>query len=316
MSTTPIESSNVGDSVGGGAGDGIDVPTIPVEDDAPPMLARRKLPRSFWWLATPLVLLALISLLAPWLPITPPSQQDLQNRFVPPFWMDGGTWSRPFGTDQLGRDIFSRIIYGGRLTFLIAFSAVLFGSLFGTLLGMLAGYQRGWTDAVISRLIEAQLALPVILLAMAVIVSAGRSLTVLVLVLAVIGWAQYARVVRAETLALRERPFILGLRAAGAPTWRVVLRHIFPNIGSTFLVLTTLEVGAMILAESALSFLGLGVVAPDVSWGAMLADGREFLRDAWWLVTIPGIFITLVVLLVNLLGDVLRTTYDVRKRNY
>lgn len=289
---------------------------VPIEDDAPPPLPRRKLPRSFWWLATPLVVLAVLSFLAPWLPISEPSAQDLQNRFQPPFWMDGGSFSRPFGTDQLGRDIFARIIYGGRLTFMIAFAAVLFGSLFGTLLGMLAGFLRGRADAAISRLIEAQLALPVVLLAMSVIASAGRSLTVLVLVLAVIGWAQYARVVRAETMALRERPFILGLKAAGAPTWRIVLRHIFPNIGSTFLVLTTLEVGAMILAESALSFLGLGVVEPDVSWGAMLADGREFLRDAWWLVTIPGIFITLVVLLVNLLGDVLRTTYDVRKRTY
>lgn len=292
------------------------IAAVPIEDDAPPALPRRKLPRSFWWLAIPLLVLAVLSFLAPWLPITAPGAQDLQNRFQPPFWMDGGSLSRPFGTDQLGRDIFARIIYGGRLTFMIAFAAVLFGSLFGTLMGMLAGYLRGRTDAAISRLIEAQLALPVVLLAMSIIVSAGRSLTVLVLVLAVIGWAQYARVVRAETMALRERPFILGLRAAGAPTWRIVLRHIFPNIGSTFLVLTTLEVGAMILAESALSFLGLGVVAPDVSWGAMLADGREFLRDAWWLVTIPGVFITLVVLLVNLLGDVLRTTYDVRKRTY
>jgi peptide/nickel transport system permease protein len=181
---------------------------------------------------------------------------------------------------------------------------------------MVAGYLRGWSDAAISRLIEAQLALPAILLAMSIIVSAGRSLTILVLVLAIIGWAQYARVIRAATLGLRERPFILGLRAAGAPTWRIILRHIFPNIGSTFVVLTTLEVGAMILAESALSFLGLGVVEPDVSWGAMLADGREFLRDAWWLVAIPGAFITLVVLLVNLLGDALRTTYDVRRRAY
>lgn len=289
---------------------------VPIEDDAPPELPRRKLPRSFWWLATPLFVLALVSFLAPWLPLSEPSAQDLQNRFQPPFWMDGGSLSRPFGTDQLGRDIFARIIYGGRLTFMIAFAAVLFGSLFGTLLGMLAGYLRGRADAAISRLIEAQLALPVVLLAMSIIVSAGRSLTVLVLVLAAIGWAQYARVVRAETMALRERPFILGLRAAGAPTWRIVFRHIFPNIGSTFLVLTTLEVGAMVLVESALSFLGLGVVEPDVSWGAMLADGREFLRDAWWLVTIPGIFITLVVLLVNLLGDVLRTTYDARKRTY
>lgn len=283
---------------------------------APESIRKPRRSRAILWLGAPLVLLAFLSLIAPLLPLDPPNQQNLTERFLPPVWMDGGTWSHAFGTDQLGRDILSRIIYGGRLTFLIAFAAVLFGSLFGTLLGMIAGYKRGRVDVVISRLIDAQLALPVILLAMSIIVSAGRSLVVLVLVLAVIGWAQYARVIRAETLALRERPFILGLRAAGAPTWRIILRHVFPNIGSTFLVLTTLEVGAMILAESALSFLGLGVVEPDVSWGAMLADGREFLRDAWWLVTIPGAFITLVVLLVNLLGDVLRNRYDVRKRTY
>lgn len=279
-------------------------------------IRRRSSRRSIWLLGTPLIVLAVLSFTAPLLPLPDPNRQNLQSRFIPPFWMDGGTTSHLLGTDQLGRDILSRIVHGGRLTFIIAFAAVLVGSLFGTLMGMLAGYLRGWPDAIISRVIEAQLALPVILLAMAVIVNRGRSIPVLVTVLAVIGWAQYARVIRAETLSLRERPFILGLRAAGAPTWRIILRHIFPNIGSTFLVLTTLEVGAMILAESALSFLGLGVVPPDISWGAMLADGREFLRDAWWLVAIPGAFITLVVLLVNLLGDTLRTSYDVKKRRY
>lgn len=281
---------------------------------APKVRAPNKI--SMLVLGVPLIGLALVSFAAPLLPLPNPNQQNLQSRFVPPFWMEGGTASHLLGTDQLGRDILSRIIHGGRLTFIIAFAAVLFGALFGTLMGMLAGYLRGWPDAIISRVIEAQLALPVILLAMAVIVSTGRSIPVLVAVLAVIGWAQYARVIRAETLALRERHFILSLRAAGAPRWRIILRHVFPNIGSTFLVLTTLEVGAMILAESALSFLGLGVVAPDISWGAMLAEGREFLRDAWWLVAIPGAFITLVVLLVNLLGDVLRTNYDVKKRRY
>lgn len=277
---------------------------------------RRRLPRNVLVLGVPLAVLAAVSLIAPWLPLPDPGQQNLGNRLRPPFFMDGGDMSNILGTDQLGRDMFSRLLHGGRLTFIIAFSAVILGSLIGSLVGMVAGYLRGRTDAFISRLIEAQLALPVILLAMSVIVTRGRSIPVLVFVLAIIGWAQYARVIRAEAMALRERPFILGLRAAGAPTWRIVLRHIFPNVGSTFLVLTTLEVGAMVLAESALSFLGLGVVAPDISWGAMLADGREYLRDAWWLVTLPGIFITFVVLMVNMLGDALRTNYDVRKRRY
>lgn len=278
--------------------------------------ANRRLPRSVILLGVPLIVMGAVSIAAPWLPLPNPGEQDLVNRLKPPFFMSGGSTSHLLGTDQLGRDMFSRLLHGGRLTFLIAFSAVLIGSVVGTLLGMVAGYMRGRVDAVISRFIEAQLALPVILLAMSIIVTRGRSLTVLVAVLAIIGWAQYARVIRAETMALRERPYILGLRAAGAPTWRIILRHVFPNVGSTFLVLTTLEVGAMVLAESALSFLGLGVVAPDISWGAMLADGREYLRDAWWLVTLPGVFITVVVLLVNMLGDALRTNYDVRKRRY
>lgn len=296
-----------------------DRPSLPATVETSSIVRQRRklrLPWSVWLLAAPLVVTAVVSLAAPWLPLPDPNRQELTDRLIPPFWMDGGASEHLLGTDQLGRDMLSRVVYGGRLTFMIAFAAVLVGSLFGTLLGMIAGYKRGRIDTVIARIVDAQLALPMILLAMAVLVSSGRSLVNLVAVLAIIGWAQYARVIRAETLALRERPFILGLRVAGTPTWRIILRHVFPNIGSMFLVLTTLEVGAMILAESALSFLGLGVVHPDISWGAMLASGREYLRDAWWLVTIPGVCITIVVLLVNLLGDALRTTYDVRKRRY
>jgi len=264
----------------------------------------------------PLLLLGLLVVAAPLLPLADPGLQDLRARLLPPIFLEGGTWEHPLGTDQLGRDLLARVIYGGRLTFVIAIAAVLVGSVFGTLLGMIAGYRRGWIDTIISRVVDAQLALPFILLAIAIIVSRGRSLVVLVAVLAIISWAQYARVIRAEALSLRERPFILGLRAAGASPIRIILRHIFPNIGGTVLVLATLEVGTMILAESALSFLGLGVVPPDISWGGMLAGGREFIQDAWWVVTFPGIAITSVVMSINLLGDALRARYDPRKRTY
>ena len=277
---------------------------------------RRASNRSLWLMGLPLVLLGLVVLVAPLLPLVDPGLQDLRARLIPPIFLEGGTWEHPLGTDQLGRDLLARIIYGGRLTFVIAIAAVLFGSVFGTLLGMIAGYRRGWIDTVIARVVDAQLALPFILLAIAIIVSRGRSLTVLVAVLAIISWAQYARVIRAEALSLRERPFILGLRAAGASSMRIILRHVLPNVGGTVLVLATLEVGTMILAESALSFLGLGVISPDISWGGMLAGGREFIQDAWWVVAFPGIAITFVVLSINLLGDTLRARYDPRKRTY
>lgn len=277
---------------------------------------RRSGNRSLWLLGLPLLLLGLLVVAAPLLPLADPGLQDLRGRLIPPIFLEGGTWEHPLGTDQLGRDLLARVIYGGRLTFVIAIAAVLVGSVFGTLLGMVAGYRRGWIDTIISRVVDAQLALPFILLAIAIIVSRGRSLVVLVAVLAIISWAQYARVIRAEALSLRERPFILGLRAAGASPIRIILRHIFPNIGGTVLVLATLEVGTMILAESALSFLGLGVVPPDISWGGMLAGGREFIQDAWWVVTFPGIAITFVVMSINLLGDTLRARYDPRKRTY
>ncbi|MDE0187874.1 MAG: ABC transporter permease [bacterium] len=277
---------------------------------------RRSGNRALWLMGLPLLLLGLLVVAAPLLPLADPGLQDLRARLLPPIFLEGGTWEHPLGTDQLGRDLLARVIYGGRLTFVIAIAAVLVGSVFGTLLGMIAGYRRGWIDTIISRVVDAQLALPFILLAIAIIVSRGRSLVVLVAVLAIISWAQYARVIRAEALSLRERPFILGLRAAGASPIRIIIHHIFPNIGGTVLVLATLEVGTMILAESALSFLGLGVVPPDISWGGMLAGGREFIQDAWWVVTFPGIAITFVVMSINLLGDALRARYDPRKRTY
>ena len=264
----------------------------------------------------PLAVIGLLCLLAPVLPLHDPGQQVISDALQPPAWMAGGDWSHPLGTDHLGRDVLARVVHGGQLTFVIALAGMLTGAIPGTALGLISGFYRGWPDAVISRLVEAQLALPFILLAIAVIASRGRSLGVLIAVLALIGWAQFARVVRAETLSLRERPFVLGLRCAGVPTWRILTHHMVPNLLGTVLVLTTLQMGMVILAESALSFLGLGVVSPQISWGAMLADGRDQLTTAWWIATFPGLAITAVVLLVNLLGDALRSWLDPRKRRY
>ncbi|MER5628237.1 ABC transporter permease [Streptosporangium sp. NPDC002544] len=281
-----------------------------------PSVARARGTGSVLAFGLPLAVIGLICLAAPLLPLPDPALQTLGDALQPPVWMDGGNWSHPLGTDHLGRDVLSRIVHGGQLTFVIAIVGMLAGAIPGTLAGLVSGFYRGAADAVISRFVEAQLALPFILLAIAIIASRGRSLAVLILVLALIGWAQYARVVRAETLSLRERPFVLGLRCAGVPTLRILLRHMLPNLAGTVLVLTTLQIGTVILAESALSFLGLGVVSPQISWGAMLADGRDQLSHAWWVAAFPGLAITIVVLLVNLLGDAMRSWLDPKKRRY
>lgn len=255
----------------------------------------------------------LLAIFGPMLPLPDPNAQDLRGRLQPPtFWIGGS--EHPLGTDQIGRDILARLVEGARLTVVIAVLAVGLGGVVGTCAGMLAGYHGGWVDKVISRVVDAQLAVPFLLIAMSIISTNGRSLAALVIVLSIFVWARYARLVRADVLSLSARPFIPALRSSGLPNWRILIFHVLPNIGGTVLVVTTLEVGMIIISESALSFLGLGVVAPDISWGAMLADGRASMRDAWWVVAFPGLAITLVVLSVNLLGDALRVRYDPRKQ--
>jgi peptide/nickel transport system permease protein len=262
----------------------------------------------------PLVLLATAAIAAPWLPIPDAGAIDLGSSLSPPVWAEAGTWDHVFGTDQLGRDLGARLLLGARLTLLIALSSTILGAIVGTTLGMLAGYVRGWTDFAISRVIDAQLAIPFLLLAITIMTARGQSVGAIIAVLAIIGWAQYARVIRSEVLTLRSRPFVLGLQIAGASSARIIFRHVLPNIADTLVVLATLQVGYVILAESALSFIGLGVTAPNISWGAMLADGRELMTSAWWLVAFPGAAITLVVVLVSLLGDSLKSRYDPRAR--
>lgn len=280
----------------------------------PTPLPRRARMLSIWALVIPLGVVVVVALAAPLLPLPDPNAQNLVERFQAPVWTSGDS-SHVLGTDHLGRDVFIRLIHGARLSLGIAAAGVLVAGVVGSVLGILAGYLRGWTDLVVTRLVDAQLALPFMLLAIAIIGSRGRSITVLVLILATYGWAQYARVLRADTLGLRERPFVLGLRSAGASPGRIMFAHILPNIVNSLLVIATLEVGTMILGEGALSFLGLGVVAPDVSWGLMLAEGRDHLNRAWWVVVFPGLAISTVVLLTNLLGDSLRSVYDPRARS-
>jgi peptide/nickel transport system permease protein len=268
--------------------------------------------RRLFWSALPLMLIGAIILVSPLLPLPRPNDQNLLNRLKPPVWL-GGTWQHSLGTDQLGRDILSRILAGGRLTLLIAAAGVILGGAFGTAMGLIGGYRRGWFDLVLTRLIDAQLSLPVILLAMSITTTNPTSLTTLILVLATICWAPYARVVRAETLSLRERPFVYALIGLGIRQHQLLLRHLFPNVLSIFLVMAAIEIAVTVLAESALSFLGLGVQPPNVSWGMMLAQGRSYMKSAWWMVVFPGLAITIIVLSVNLLGDALRARFNPRE---
>lgn len=267
------------------------------------------------WFIGPLAVIALVCVLAPVFPVPGPNVQNLNRTSLPPVGF-GGTWGHPLGTNDLGQDVLSQLLWGGRLSFFIAIASVLGAGLIGTTLGIFGGYTRGAIDMVITRLIDAQLALPFLLIAITMIAARGQSLTVLVAVLSITGWAAYARVMRAETLTLRERTFTVALHAAGVPSRRIMTRHILPNSMSTFLVLSTLTLGQMIIAEGALSFLGLGVAPPNISWGLMLAEGRNFLQTTWWVEVFPGLAILVVVLLANLAGDSLRSVYDPRGKAY
>lgn len=269
---------------------------------------------SAFWLAVPLVAVTALVFLLPLTGLLPDGGQDLRATRQPPAFLDGGSWAHPLGTDKLGQDVLTQLVEAGRLTILIGLVGALVAIGPGTLLGLLAGYCRGWVDRVISVLIDAQLALPFILIALAIISNRGSSLPVLFLVLALTGWAPCARVARSATLSIRERQFVTGLRAAGASEGRIVFRHVLPNLAGTVVALGTLQVGTAILVESALSFLGLGVTPPRTSWGSMLASGQNELSQAWWIAVFPGLAITLLVLLVNLLGDSLLTHHDPRKR--
>lgn len=214
------------------------------------------------------------------------------------------------GTDTLGRDILSRCIYAARWTYLVSISAVILATLLGTVTGLAAGYFRGWSDALIARLIDIQLAFPIVLLSIAVLAVAGPSLLNMILVLGFVDWARYARVVRGSTFSLRSRDFVDAARAVGSPHSRIMAHHILPNLMSSIVVLTTFSAARLMLTESALSFLGLGVTPPATTWGSMIGSGRDYILDAWWISAVPGTFITLTVLAINLAGDGLRDAFD------
>ena len=246
------------------------------------------------------------ALLGPFLIEHDPFEQDLKSRLVPPFWYERGDLSHPLGTDHLGRDYLARLLYGAQISLFIGFSVALISGVIGATLGILAGYLGGRVDTVVMFLITTRLAMPVILVALAVVALIGSSLQTVILVLGFLLWERYALVLRSCTMQARSMDYVEAAKAQGCSTFRILLGEIMPNIVNNLIVVATLEMAHAIILEAALSFLGLGVQPPLPSWGLMVAEGREFLLFDAWLITIPGVMLFLLVLAINLLGDGLR----------
>jgi peptide/nickel transport system permease protein len=254
----------------------------------------------------------LAAVLSPWLVPFDPAEQDIMERMVPPLSRSDAGILHLLGTDALGRDILSRLMVGARVSLLIGVAAVLVSGVIGVMLGLLAGYDDRHIGRVLMGVADVQLAVPFLVLALAVVAVLGPSLFNLVMVLGVTSWVQFARIVRAEVLVLREREFVQAAKALGASVPRVMFRHLLPNVMSSVIVIGSMQVGKMILFEASLSFLGLGV-PPDIpTWGGMISDGRTYVSNAWWLSAVPGIAIFLTVMGVNLVGDRLRDLLEPR----
>jgi peptide/nickel transport system permease protein len=257
-----------------------------------------------------LLLLAFVAVASPWLAPYGYDDQNLAARLRPPAWVTGGMWTHPLGTDQLGRDMLTRIMYGARASLAVGLSGILTGALLGVLVGLLTGYWGGWLDSLMMRLGDVQLAFPYLLLAIAIMTVVGPSLPALIAVLGLRTWVQYARTVRSVVLPAREFDFVQAAQALGASHRRILAQHIFPTTVSPVIVLATVELANLILLEATLGFLGLGVQPPIPSWGSMLSAGRNYLQTAWWLTVFPGAAIMLAVVAANALGDGLRDALD------
>jgi peptide/nickel transport system permease protein len=269
------------------------------------------------WPVIPSLIIAafvLVALLASVLTPADPYAQSLRSRLKPPVWEEGGTWSRPLGTDRLGRDVLSRMILGARISLAVGVFTVFLAGAIGATVGLTAGYYGGRVDAILMRATDATLSFPVILLALILATTVGPSFGNVVVAVAVILWARYARVIRGEVLSLMERDFIAQARIAGCSAWRIITRHLLPNTLNTLVVLLTLQVGYVIIVEASLSFLGAGIPPPTPAWGSMIAEGRDYITSAWWVSLFPGLAILLVVLAFNLFGDWLRDTLDPKLR--
>jgi peptide/nickel transport system permease protein len=291
------------------------VERLPVEVEA---LASQSRTGTLWQLPWGSILIitamVFVAVFAPLLTPHSPVEQSLPDRLLPPAWQDGGNPTYPLGTDMFGRDLMTRLFYGARVSLVVAAAALLAGGGVGLVIGILSGYVGGRLDSVLMRAVDATLAFPTILFALLLAVTMGQGLRTLVIAVSLILWARFARIVRGEVLAIKARDFIALAQVRGCSHLRIMLVHILPNVLNTFMVLLTLHMGFVIIVEASLSFLGAGIPPPTPSWGQMVAEGRGRLVSAWWVSTLPGVAITLVVLAFNLFGDWLRDRLDPKLR--
>ena len=265
----------------------------------------------------PIVILVAFFVLAIFAPLIAPHSPTLGNlpdRLMPPAWVEGGSQAHLLGTDFMGRDVLSRLIYGARISLTMGLLAIFFAGSIGAIMGMLSGYLGGYIDELIMRLTEIALSMPLILMAILLVVIFGASYTNVILVIVLLLWPQYARLIRGETLSIKERDFVALAKIAGCSRLLIIWRHILPNVFPTLLVLATLQVGYVIILEATLSFLGVGIPKPTPAWGVMVADAQGLIDSAWWIALFPGLAILLLVLSFNLLGDWLRDRLDPKLR--
>jgi peptide/nickel transport system permease protein len=257
-----------------------------------------------------IIILVLTALLANVLTPYSPVNISLPNRLRPPFWEQGGSLAHPLGTDPMGRDLLTRLIYGARISLLVGFLGLLVGGGVGAALGLIAGYAGGRLDAFLMRVTDTTLSFPIILFAILLVVILGSSLLTVVFAVALVLWARFARVIRGEVLSIRERDFVAQARIAGSSSVWIMRVHLFPNVLNTLVVLLSLQIGWVIIVEASLSFLGAGVPPPTPTWGSMIAEGRDYIASAWWVSFFPGLAILVTVLAFNLFGDWLRDALD------
>ena len=261
-----------------------------------------------------LILFIVVGVGANWIAPHDPTKASLRDRNLPPAWLEGGDTKYLMGTDHLGRDVYSRVVHGARISLVVAAMVILMGNTIGVVIGLLSGWYGGWVDECCMRLVDIKLAIPTILLALVLVLALGQTFILIVGVLAITIWPRIARNVRGEVLQIKTLDYVALARVAGASTPRILSVHIFPGVINTLIVLTTLEIGIVILLESTLSFLGAGVPPPTPAWGSMVAEGRDRIAVAWWISTIPGLAILIVVMAANLFGDWLRDVLDPRLR--
>ena len=257
-----------------------------------------------------LLLVILASLFAGRLSPYDSAKQNLLDKLMPPAWCEDGTADHLLGTDSLGRDVLTRCLYGARISLVVGVCSVAVAGVIGTALGLLSGYYGGWVDSLIMRIADAFHAIPRILLAMVVLFVMGPSVFTLIMVIGVTNWVTYARMIRSEVLTIKEKEYIKASRTIGATDREIILRHVLPNVAAQFIVVSTISVASSIIIEATMSFLGLGIQPPTVSWGVMLADGRNYLATNWWVCTFPGVAITLTVMGIMFLGNWLRDVLD------